>query len=727
MKEAKISKGLKGSHNLQVDTQSIKFCKQYPILTKKARNRMQNLNESVNYTNLGGKYMYLKKIKLFHFRNFDDTIIEFQDGVNIIVGPNNSGKSNLLSAINIINSLSDSLGGMHDFNKNDISHNFEKYKVEPPIIKIKYYIEHSLSLDDFDDGILRIKNFIVYSDDGKMIAETDGKYIINAEVELRYELDVKFITEYKSIMSSISNVKEFMLAIEKLIQYYSWGYYNTTSEQAVTKNEICNIFNIDLINADRQTASTIPQTRKYIKGKIAENEGEIDLKHKISDSINTDFGDVITTIKSSIEEDEDAIGISNGHHKIIPNFQYNSSFEQYFEFSLQDDELGYDIPMTNNGLGYNNLIQIFGVIKFKVDQDYNILLIEEPEAHLHPAMQYKLFQYLKNLKEKSTDGASEKSIKNQIFVTTHSPNISASADLDDMICLYYQRDKHTSSFNVKAINLKTVFCQEKFHAAKNHLTKFLDVTRSDLLFTKKTILVEGLAEKLLMPAFAKKCGLHYETEYNHISVIEVGGVNLNHFLPLFLYNQNKVVCFRDCDFDYYEVIEKESYLVDTSSYGSYLADDCNFLHESFKDKTNIMLKTQMNYGSTFENELFLDNFDDKTTITSLFEIVSPPKLMSFIKSYAFSIEAWKSNISSLDDKRTEKKINKLLTIYYEKFSIVSDPNDKVIIEKLFFANLFLSYVKNSKGDFALQLLTSKLIDKIKVPQYIQEGLEWLQK
>lgn len=667
--------------------------------------------------------MYLKKIKLYHFRNFNNTTIDFQDGVNIIVGPNNSGKSNLLCAINIMNSKGGSQGSIHDFNKNDIANNFRRYQTEPPVIKITYYIEHSLTLNNFDDGILRVKNFIVYADDGKVVADTEDKYIINAEVELRYELDAKFLSEYKAIMSSASNEKEFMVAIEKVIQFYSWGYYNTTSEKPIPKNEIGNIFSIDLIEADRQTESTLPQTRKYIKQKIDENDCKIDLKHKISDSINTDLCDVLTTVKSSIQTDEAAIGISNGHHKIIPNFTYDSAFEQYFEFSLQDDELGYDMPMTNNGLGYNNLIQIFGIIKFKVDQDYNILLIEEPEAHLHPAMQYKLFQYLKTLKDKDEDG--KRIIKNQIFVTTHSPNISASADLDDMICLYYQRNKAAKEFNVRAINLKTVFGESRFEASKKHLTKFLDVTRGDLLFTQKAILVEGLAEKLLMPAFAKKCGIDYETEYNHISVVEVGGVNLNHFLPLFLYNKNKVVCFRDCDFDYYEVDGKETRLAKVSNYTTYLSDECDFLYDCFKNQDNIILKTQINYGSTFENELFLDNFDDSSVAASLFEMVAPKKLVDFISKNAFSIEEWNLHISTIEDKRTETKVKKLLTIYYEGFSSAEKNDEKILIEKLFFANLFLSYVKTSKGDFALQLLTSKLLETVKVPQYIKEGLECL--
>lgn len=80
--------------------------------------------------------MYLKKMQLYHFRNFDNTTIDFQDGVNIIVGPNNSGKSNLLCAIDMMNSAYNLVGSIHDFNKNDIAKNFKKYKSEPPIIKI---------------------------------------------------------------------------------------------------------------------------------------------------------------------------------------------------------------------------------------------------------------------------------------------------------------------------------------------------------------------------------------------------------------------------------------------------------------------------------------------------------------------------------------------------------------------------------------------------------------
>lgn len=171
--------------------------------------------------------MYLKKIELCHFRNFNKTTIKFHDGINIIVGPNNSGKSNLLYAVNMLNAVGSS--NVHDFNKNDISKNLDKYKLEPPRINITYYIEHSLKLDNFDDGILRVKNFIVYSDKGKVVTNKDKEYIISAVIDLRFELDAKFISEYKMIMQKISNANEFMIAMEKMIQYYTWNYYNTTN------------------------------------------------------------------------------------------------------------------------------------------------------------------------------------------------------------------------------------------------------------------------------------------------------------------------------------------------------------------------------------------------------------------------------------------------------------------------------------------------------------------
>ena len=73
------------------------------------------------------------------------------------------------------------------------------------------------------------------------------------------------------------------------------------------------------------------------------------------------------------------------------------------------------------------------------------------------------------------------------------------------------------NFEMKAI--------QNIKAKQKHLTKFLDVTRSDMLFADKVILVEGLAERLLMPYFMDKCSYSYEDE--HVSIVEIGVNILN--------------------------------------------------------------------------------------------------------------------------------------------------------------------------------------------------------
>lgn len=666
--------------------------------------------------------MYLKSINIKRYRNFSDTTINFQDGLNIIVGSNNSGKTNLLRAINLLDNSDKTTGTVDDFNKNDLYYHREEYLKKPPTIEIIYYIEHTLDLNGFDDGILRLKNFIVYNNDGKVMEDNaTGKYVINADILLKFELDNNYLNEYKDIVKSADTYEKYIFALEKVINRYNWTYYNTTSQFQVRKTEVSNIFNIDFIKADRKTDEMMPQIREYVKKQIDDSPNKVDLKYKVSNTFKEEFSEITKSINERIRTECDDVGIKNGNSTVLANFKFDSSAAQYFGYKLEDSDLKYEIPVDNNGLGYNNLIQIYSIIRFKIDNDYNILLIEEPEAHLHPAMQYKLLKYLSKLKQKEAKEPNSKLIKNQIFITTHSVNISAAANLDDMISMGYHRDIAKCEFVVETQNLKDKFSQEKYKDSKEHLAKFLDVTRSDMLFTKKLILVEGLAEKLLMPAFARRLGINYDVEHNHISVVEVGGITFKHFLTLFVGTRNKVLCFRDCDYKYFN---EDDNLESLDNYKRHLSSLC-LIDAEFQTE-NIKTKTQINLGSTFENELFIDNFNKKCVVITFFKYVAPENLHPFIDKYGFSIEAWKSNIDEITNISTKKKIVKNIEPYYKKYSNVTEQKDRDDLERVFFANLFLSYVANKKGDFALWLLTNNVLVRfINIPTYIQEGLKWL--
>ena len=162
------------------------------------------------------------------------------------------------------------------------------------------------------------------------------------------------------------------------------------------------------------------------------------------------------------------------------------------------------------------------------DSLYLSLLIEEPEAHLQPQLQNLFFSYLNELNEELND---KKSF--QVFITSHSPTITAKADLDSLIIL--QRDYENE--NVVCADFESLSFNDE---NKEYLQKFLDVTKSQLLFSKRVIFVEGISEALLIPVFAEK--LKYNLDEMGVEVVMLNGVSFKHFVPLF--DENNELLFK---------------------------------------------------------------------------------------------------------------------------------------------------------------------------------------
>jgi putative ATP-dependent endonuclease of OLD family len=155
-----------------------------------------------------------------------------------------------------------------------------------------------------------------------------------------------------------------------------------------------------------------------------------------------------------------------------------------------------------------------------MDPTYHALLIEEPESHLHPQLQRTFFDYINKLNEPNI----------QLFVTSHSPTLTASVDLDSLIVLK-KNGEISSTFTAVKSNLK--------ETDKKYLKKFIDVTRNQLFFANGVLLVEGISEELLIGIFAEimeieeKIPDKYNLHKHGIEVINVNGVAFNHYAPLF--------------------------------------------------------------------------------------------------------------------------------------------------------------------------------------------------
>lgn len=671
--------------------------------------------------------MYINKIHIQNYRNYNDFTMNFHKGLNVIIGSNNSGKTGLLYAIYLLKYPS--TVSVDDFNKNNLLKYTELYADNPPEIVIEYYIIHRIAEDDTnDESIIRLLPFLGIKEFEENRTEKDGKveYNIAAKIKAVFSLDVKYLDDYKKEFKLTNNFDEYFMMLNRFVEkHYSWSYTNGITDTKAEQKMATSVFDIRLIEAERTNEEVRKETKREIDAfaRDSEHAAELDaLKKSVSNDLKKILNDSITKLSDLFEKEDNEIGLKKGNVSIFSDVKAQFSVSDAYVTEVKDTKSGFVVPLQYNGLGYNNLINIYMLIKLTEIQkgrDFKILCLEEPEAHLHPAMQYKLFKYLKNL-DKNNE------LNQQIFVTTHSSNISAVAGIDNMFMLSYERSDEYSDCCQQSLKeqFKDSDGKTEKEDAKLHLTKFLDVTRSDMLFADKVILVEGIAEKLLMPLFMDACGCSYEDE--HISVVEIGGKHFEHFIELFNGNavNKKVLCITDKDFKW---IDDDGKLKSIEKYQKEETPHIKKLNDRFNIE-NFRICTQSLGGKTFEDELFLANMNNTSVAKIFFKKAICDGLEEFFDIHGFNIEAWILNEEKIDG-RSRKVIKKYLKAFSERADKASENTE--FYKRLIFAELFLYYAKNKKGDVALSLLTDENLfnkdetTKIVVPNYIQEGLKWL--
>jgi len=193
-----------------------------------------------------------------------------------------------------------------------------------------------------------------------------------------------------------------------------------------------------------------------------------------------------------------------------------SKMSPVFAHSLHGDGR---LPLSSNGLGVNQLIYASIVLSRRGDTGANdhlrrFFLIEEPEAHLHPQLQDSFFHALNQITH------------HQLFVTSHSPTITAKTDIEKIIVM--RRD--AANRTAKPLHLAEAY---KGHDEdKKYLHKFLDVTRSQLLFARGAVFVEGITEGMLMQRFSEIVDCNLRDAAVEVVVVD-SDEGYDHFRPLF--------------------------------------------------------------------------------------------------------------------------------------------------------------------------------------------------
>ncbi len=681
--------------------------------------------------------MYISKINIKNFRNFKHKEIIFNDGINVIIGHNNAGKTNLIKALSlVIDSEKSKRLSFDDFNKNLT---LSELKIAAPSITISVTIEKGI--EETPDDLVTIANWLTK-------LENPYQALLTYDFFLPEKKHEEYLKKISLINSEDANpeLKVFEILKHDFLRFYTyriWG--GNIVNQTIADSESLQKIDFQFLDAIRDVQRDMLTGRNTLlrevfdffmdyKIKIDEHKSKEDKYAEITSNrkLFSKKADIlIDEISKRIEAGKQEIlsyatDTGASFNKAIPNFEGSiSENEMYSVLKLVVEyESGIKIPATHNGLGYNNLIFMSLLLaKMQVNADSNYLdtnakvfttlAIEEPEAHLHPAMQYKFLKFLSENKRK-------KKVR-QIFVTTHSTHITSAVSIDEIICL------HNEDGDISIGYPKMVFPDIK---SKSYVQRFLDATKSDMLFAQKILFVEGIAEQLLLSVFAKYLGESLED--NHVAVINVGGKYFDHFLHLFDERKEntipkKVVCITDRDPERKEKSGnkfKKCYPYEYEQDGGVYDYQHNSFADSFPKDNNIsVFSPEPGKGKTLEYELMISNPSSKLLLT---DSISNKDEMEEL------IELYKNKDSTVDDLlvklRTSKENIRI------KDSINSNTNlDDEYKKKAIIASRYLNSV--GKGENALELSyvllenfnkkgTNDFIE-FTVPNYIENAINEL--
>lgn len=712
--------------------------------------------------------MQISFVHVQNFRKLKDCRIDFSENQTLFVGANNSGKTTAMDALILffkykskfttrdftlsnwtaINEIGKKWHLATEFDEIDLS--LDSWLQSLPSLDIwlkvenseLHYIHHLIPTLDWTGGLLGIRLRYEPSNMEELFKEFTSSYKTSSAL-----LENDVVDDFKIWPTSLW---DFLDEKSNLNRYFSVHTYLLDPDQRevpqvlsefdlpVEGDAFSGLIKVDIINAQRgfsdvnsdssENTATVKnlssQLRNYydkhLNPTVNPSSDDIKALRAINDAKKIFDQNLKECFSTSLKELELLNYPGFGNPTINLSSRFNTldglNHESAVQYALDD---GLSLPEKYNGLGYQNLISIiFKLIRFRdewmqVGRNYinnaskesadfeplHLVLIEEPEAHLHAQVQQvfinKAYDVLRNHKELRSS-----KFRTQLVISTHSSHIAHEASFTSL--RYFKRAEAISgkSTTSTVVNLSKTFGTDD--ATTRFAKRYLKTTHCDLFFADAVIMVEGPAERMLVPYFIKH---HSKLDNCYLSILEIGGSHA-HTLQQLVENLS-IFCLIITD-------------IDSTEGKSKVQPD---LGKGFLSGNNT-LKNWIPKISSIDKLLKLDvggRADARSFVKVSYQL--PIKIkgeLGVVEVYPYTFE----DSLVMTNRQIFAELSEC-TGLLKKMTTAAKDTDIANSAKQMYEAITASSAK--KAEFALELLYLAEPIKLTAPEYIAEGLSWLEK
>ena len=644
--------------------------------------------------------MYIEKVEIENFRVFGEKKeIYFQKGLNMLIGENNSGKTAVIDAIRLVLSLGTYKRNMYmdesDFHVDE----FGRKSTEANI---------SIYFEDLNESQ---KIELIYLNDITDINSNKAEIHVNFYAYLDRKGQIRVREEVLGYNKQTIPDKE---CLRKLTSIYMPALRNAESDMRPSKYSQLSQLLLKFANTEDRKQNlikivkdmndsilqddTISTMQDSINNNLKLIEKEI-ISQKINIGISeTNINEIGATLKLTNKKELERICINKEEkNEIISQFEMDiykyitEIDENTYILDIQkmkndkidlrnilDSKMEVNYSLKQNGLGYNNILSMATELSNskEIDQeDFILMLLEEPEAHLHPQLLYLLNDFL------------QENYNMQIILTSHSPTLISRFKIDKIIVLNREKEKVNVS-NLSKIRFKD--------GEQEIMERYLDVTKSQMFFARGIIFVEGITEALLINEFSKN--LNRDLNKYAVEIVNINGVDFEPFAKIFQTELNDNLLTTKCS-----IITDDDRCTSPIDKQYFISKDEIESYTKIKEEDFISISNRLNKGRMSDRVEKILKYNRNNL-----------KVVTAKKTFEYELAKIRKNRQVILDivKEIHPQIHQLIEINK------NDEDDELFATKIWIA------VKDSKSEFAQKLL-NKIIEgnDFVVPEYIKEAIQ----